>query len=158
MGTMIALILVLCVGTCLGQGITEAQFEAQSKKFFDLEDLNKDGVVTKDELLSLFNRYDTSGNGEMSRHEYTESVCALAPEYYGVSHFIYDQIDVNNDHHVDAKDYDIFFPALDTNGDGQVTFQEYLASGKKSYEQFKNLGPHDLHAHTHSQCHTHGHH
>ena len=56
------------------------------------------------------------GDGRVSRHEYTVHITATNPELHDFAHVLYDDYDMNNDHHLDKPDYDAYFAKLDSNG------------------------------------------
>jgi len=56
-------------------------------------------------------------DGQITRHEYTEFICAVSPNLYQLSHWLFDEYDVNKDHHLRREDYDALFAALDANGE-----------------------------------------
>lgn len=55
-----------------------------------------------------------SGDGTETRHEYTEFVCATSPSLYQLSHYLFDEYDMNGDHHLRKDDYDNLFLTMDT--------------------------------------------
>merc|ERR1711909_8810 len=151
---MIAFVVLICVGMCLGQSVDPVDIQAEAKKYFDIEDRDHDGFITKTEMYQQFMTYDSNGDGKISRHEYTETICRLAPQMYGVSHYMYDTYELNHDHTLDTPDIDMIFPIIDTYSDGKVDFNEYLENLKKSAQTLQNLGTHQqTHNHGHSQCH-----
>ena len=57
-----------------------------------------------------------SGDGRESRREYTQMICDSNPAIYQLSHYLYDDFDVNGDHHLDIEDYEGFFANMDEDG------------------------------------------
>lgn len=55
------------------------------------------------------------GDGRESRREYTSFVCDTNPALYQLSHYLYDDYDVNGDHHLEKGDYEAFFAKMDAN-------------------------------------------
>ena len=54
------------------------------------------------------------GDGVESRHEYTEFVCATSPALYQLSHYLFDEYDMNGDHHLRKEDYDTLHVTMDS--------------------------------------------
>ena len=54
-----------------------------------------------------------TGDGRESRREYTSFVCDTSPALYQLSHYLYDEYDVNADHHLEKADYEGFFAKMD---------------------------------------------
>jgi hypothetical protein len=57
-----------------------------------------------------------SGDGRESRHEYTMMICTADPDLYQISHYLYDDYDVNNDHHLEQTDYEGWHKKIDDSG------------------------------------------
>lgn len=64
------------------------------------------------------------GDGKESRHEYTEFVCATSPQLYQLSHYLFDEYDMDGDHHLVKADYDNLFDTMDT--DSKCKLQYWL--------------------------------
>ena len=64
----------------------------------------------------------TTGDGRVSRHEYTNYVTATTPELHDFSHALYDDYDVTGDHHLDHVDYDQYYAKLDANGEYFINY------------------------------------
>lgn len=58
----------------------------------------------------------TTGDGRVSRHEYTTYVTTTTPELHDFAHALYDDYDVTGDHHLDHVDYDQYYAKLDADG------------------------------------------
>lgn len=63
----------------------------------------------------MFKPFNT-GDGRVSRHEYTEYVTLSTPSLHEFSHALYDDYDVSGDHHLDKHDYDMYYAKLDADG------------------------------------------
>ena len=60
-------------------------------------------------------RIFVSVSGEVSRHEFTEFVCAEVPDLYNMGHYLFDEFDFNGDHHLQTLDYRLMLNKTDTN-------------------------------------------
>merc|ERR1712179_24995 len=121
---------------------------------FLAEDLNQDGVITIEELEAEFDQYDTNNNGMVSRHEYTEYICHAEPILYNLARYLYDDYDMDGDHHLRKTDYDAFFHRLDKDDDDLVTPAEYIELWEGLFVKYEYVEVHSqTHMHGHSQCH-----
>lgn len=121
---------------------------------FMANDFDRDGIITRLELESSFDKYDSNGDGKESRHEYTEFVCATSPHLYQLSHYLFDEYDMDGDHHLVKADYDSLFDTMDTDADGNVTPDEFIAYWEKIFPKYENVGVHgQTHLHGNSACH-----
>ncbi|XP_052782057.1 visinin-like protein 1 [Mya arenaria] len=121
---------------------------------FIANDPNADGVITCVELEASFDKYDMNGDGTESRHEYTEYICAVSPSLYQLSHWLFDEYDFDGDHHLVKTDYDQLCAAMDTNGDSNVTPDEFIDYWVKVFPKYESVGQHGQHfAHGNSACH-----
>lgn len=66
--------------------------------------------------LNLMVLHCCTGDGVESRHEYTEFVCTTSPALYQLSHYLFDEYDMDGDHHLRKEDYDNLHRTMDTNG------------------------------------------
>ncbi|KAL4226436.1 ATP-dependent DNA helicase Q4 [Mactra antiquata] len=121
---------------------------------FLANDFNSDGVITRLELESSFDKYDADGNGVETRREYTEFICATSPSLYQLSHYLFDEYDMNGDHHLRKEDYDALFDTMDIDKDGNVTADEFIHYWELVFPKYENVGQHG-HTFTHgnSACH-----
>lgn len=70
-----------------------------------------------DQCINLHQYRDVTfitGDGTETRHEYTEFVCATSPALYQLSHYLFDEYDMNGDHHLRKEDYDNLHATMDT--------------------------------------------
>ncbi|KAH3794118.1 hypothetical protein DPMN_147649 [Dreissena polymorpha] len=56
------------------------------------------------------------GDGSETRNEYTMRICGTDPDLYQLSNYLYDDYDVDGDHHLDKHDYEAFHLKMDSNG------------------------------------------
>ena len=64
----------------------------------------------------------TTGDGLVSRHEYTNYVTVTTPELHDFAHALYDDYDVTGDHHLNHVDYDQYYAKLDANGEYFINY------------------------------------
>jgi Ca2+-binding EF-hand superfamily protein len=89
-----------------------------AQKRFDKLDTNHDGVVTKDEYVAAatarFQQLDSQGTGKVTAAQIASSPKAQQRAQHAVDHIV---------------------QRLDTNGDGAVSQDEYLAAAKKRFSR-----------------------
>ncbi|KAL3871813.1 hypothetical protein ACJMK2_039785 [Sinanodonta woodiana] len=88
-------------------------------------DYNHDSFFTLDELHRSFTIYDTNHDGRVTRHEYTSYVNLHTPTLHDLSHALYDDYDVDSDHHLDEHDFDNLFSMMDVDMDRRVSVHEW---------------------------------
>ncbi|XP_059164958.1 uncharacterized protein LOC131947697 [Physella acuta] len=117
-------ILLVCLpALTLGQDMSAA-----IANIFSNMDSNKDGNVQRSEMAAYFTAFDTNHDGQVSRHEYSVYVTDIyghSPELNHILHSLFDELDVNSDHHLDGIDYDRNFVAADTDGNNLVSPAEF---------------------------------
>jgi EF hand len=89
--------------------------------FAEQHDVNGDGQVTRDELvqtLDLFDRVDANGDGVLTESDFEAKHTDMA---FG---FAAHRADENRDHQVTTAEWDAWFAARDTNGDGKLTAED----------------------------------
>ncbi|XP_059164913.1 uncharacterized protein LOC131947672 [Physella acuta] len=95
---------------------------------FNKIDSNNDGNIQRPELTAYFTAFDTNHDGKVSRHEYSVYVTDIyghSPELNHLLHSLFDELDVNSDHHLDGIDYDRHFVTADTDGNNLVSPAEF---------------------------------
>ena len=60
------------------------------------------------------------GDGRESRQEYTSYICDHNPALYQLSHYLYDEYDVNGDHHLELVDYEGFHALMDVDSKAKI--------------------------------------
>ncbi|KAL4219593.1 ATP-dependent DNA helicase Q4 [Mactra antiquata] len=120
---------------------------------FIQEDLDGDGVMSVAEIDAVFDKYDKNGDGRESRNEYTTMLCEANPALYQLSHYLYDEYDVNGDHHLEKLDYEGFHAKMDADGDGLVTEVEFVTYWIAMFERIETQEA----QHVHGNSHEHGH-
>ncbi|KAH9487638.1 hypothetical protein Btru_070222 [Bulinus truncatus] len=113
---------------CLPSIMLAQDLQALADQNFNQIDANKDNVILKHELESYFLGLDTNHDQRVSRHEYTVRVTEVYghdPQLNHLMHALYDELDVNNDHHVDIVDIDNLFDQADRDRNGLVTRAEF---------------------------------
>ncbi|XP_060606601.1 uncharacterized protein LOC132758912 [Ruditapes philippinarum] len=154
----VLLVFVACIicGGVSALDMTKLQpYNLTAAIMFLQEDLNQDGQMTVAEIDAVFDKYDTNGDGRESRHEYTMMICSADPDLYQISHYLYDDYDVNNDHHLEQTDYEGWHKKIDDSGDGNgvVTQEEFVNYWVKMLEgiEAQNNHPHG-NSHEHGHC------
>lgn len=96
---------------------------AFKQKYFDRIDANHDGVVTQDEYVAAatahFNKVDANGTGEITAQQ-----IAASPRM------------VKREQHFAAREV----KHMDTNGDGVVSQEEYIAAAKARFSKLDKNG------------------
>ncbi|XP_052790949.1 uncharacterized protein LOC128224899 [Mya arenaria] len=152
MGIGYVVIALSFVGICHGLDMSRLQpYNFTAEIMFIVEDLDQDGIMTVAEIDTVFAQYDTNGDGKESRHEYTAFICAADPALYQISHYLYDAYDVNGDHKLDLVDYEGFHNNMDSNNDGLLNMEEFVAYWVALLTSIESVGNHQ-----HGQSHEHG--
>jgi Ca2+-binding EF-hand superfamily protein len=110
--------------------------EERAKVWFKEHDRNHDGYLTADEVVSyerkLFKRKDASGAGKLSLGEYCAGIPANMPEEADRCRRRFAAINSSGDGFITPEEMAAYFKrvlqAADTNGDGKVSLDEWLAS------------------------------
>jgi Ca2+-binding EF-hand superfamily protein len=93
------------------------------QKYFDRIDANHDGVITQDEYIAAatarFNKADVDGTGELTAQQIASSPRTLKRE----QHFAAREV-----------------KHMDTNGDGVVSQDEYIAAAKSRFTRLDRNG------------------
>ncbi|XP_055892373.1 uncharacterized protein LOC129927410 [Biomphalaria glabrata] len=113
---------------CLPAVILGQDLHALANQNFDQIDIDKDGFVLLYEFEQFFMRMDTNHDSRVSRHEYTVQVTNIYghdPQLNHVMHALYDELDINSDHHVDTVDIDTIFDIADKDNDDRVNREEF---------------------------------
>jgi Ca2+-binding EF-hand superfamily protein len=96
---------------------------AFAQKYFDKLDANHDGVVTRDEFVAAatarFQQLDSQGTGKITAADIASSPQAQQRAQHAVARIV---------------------QRLDTNGDGAVSQDEYLAAAKKRFSRMDRNG------------------
>ncbi|VDI36766.1 Hypothetical predicted protein, partial [Mytilus galloprovincialis] len=101
-------------------------YNETAMSMFLTSDTDHDACFERTELDHVFVVYDTDGSGTVSRHEYTVHITATNPELHDFAHVLYDDYDLDGDHHLEKHDYDAYFAKLDADSDGCVTPDEFV--------------------------------
>ncbi|XP_033762861.1 polcalcin Cup a 4-like isoform X2 [Pecten maximus] len=83
--------------------------------------------ITRTEIESSFTKYDENGDGRVSRVEYMDFVDRYTPHLHALGQELYNDYDINKDHHIDLNDFEAYFTKLDTSGDGRVSKDEFVS-------------------------------
>ncbi|XP_052222728.1 uncharacterized protein LOC127838780 isoform X1 [Dreissena polymorpha] len=146
-----SIIVALAVfGACHGLDMTKLKpYNLTAELMFLTEDLNQDGIMTIAEIDAVFDKYDANGDGRETRNEYTMYICGTDPDLYQLSHYLYDDYDVDGDHHLDKHDYEAFHLKMDSNADGQVDKTEFVVYWVHLFEKYEGMGVHGQGGHCH---------
>ncbi|KAK3087283.1 hypothetical protein FSP39_004096 [Pinctada imbricata] len=104
------------LGVALAAHPSFKPYNTSAETIFHSSDYNHDGVFSRDELDQAFAKYDSDGDGRISRHEYTIHLTQEAPSLHDFAHALYDDYDMNGDHHLDHSDFDMYFAKIDSDG------------------------------------------
>ncbi|XP_063411800.1 uncharacterized protein LOC134694687 [Mytilus trossulus] len=125
--TMMYFLVVCCVlGLSSAAQINFKPYNETAMSMFLTSDTDHDACFERSELDHVFVVYDTDGSGTVSRHEYTVHITATNPELHDFAHVLYDDYDLDGDHHLEKHDYDAYFAKLDADSDGCVTPTEFV--------------------------------
>ncbi|XP_059164978.1 uncharacterized protein LOC131947715 [Physella acuta] len=97
---------------------------------FKKTDVDGDGNIERPELDQYFKTFDQNNDNRISRHEYGLQVNATYVHDPVVSHNLhtmFDNLDFNNDHHLDTADYDHMFTTCDTDNNQLVSSAEFTS-------------------------------
>ncbi|XP_045166151.2 uncharacterized protein LOC123529714 [Mercenaria mercenaria] len=145
---------VACVIHVSHGALSLRPYNETAYSMFLANDFDGNGVITRLELESSFDKYDANGDGKESRHEYTEFICATSPSLYQLSHYLFDEYDMDGDHHLVKTDYDNLFDTMDSDADGNITADEFINYWEKVFPKYENVGQHGQSLlHGHSACH-----
>ncbi|XP_045165671.1 uncharacterized protein LOC123529410 [Mercenaria mercenaria] len=154
MNAITLLVSAACVIHASYGALSLRPYNETAYSMFLANDFDDNGVITRLELESSFDKYDANGDGRESRHEYTEFICMTSPSLYQLSHYLFDEYDMDGDHHLVKADYDHLFDKMDSDGDGSVTPDEFINYWDLVFPKYENVGQHgQSHLHGHSACH-----
>jgi Ca2+-binding EF-hand superfamily protein len=115
-----------------GPGLRPPAIDPQIRAAFVRIDRDRDGAVTLAELdaarLGTFQQMDTNGDGRLTRDEIVAARGAAAGARFA-------ELDKDKDGFVGRREYleagRAEFRAADTNGDGKLSFEEFVRSGSR---------------------------
>ncbi|XP_025101987.1 calcium-binding protein-like [Pomacea canaliculata] len=111
--------LCLFVAVVLGQNSTH-------EEMFKSLDLNGDGVVVYQELLSDFLEKDTNGDRQVSLEEFAaKSFVGSIPIFVDCTFNYYDKMDGKKDGIMEEISTNITYSILDPDNDGEITFEDF---------------------------------
>ncbi|XP_059162567.1 insoluble matrix shell protein 5-like [Physella acuta] len=88
-------------------------------------DVNRDGILDRNEFYQSFKVYDLNNDGNVTKHEYMDYNNVIMPHHSHIVEPMFNWYDTNKDGQLNQQDYVTFFPLMDTNGDGLVTELEF---------------------------------
>lgn len=100
------------------------------KAMFQAADVTEDGFLSGKEAAP-FKRFDTDGNGRITKAEFLEGMLKEQKDADSSPESVFKSLDVNEDERLTGTEL-ATVRHLDSNGDGRVTREEFLAGGKKS--------------------------
>lgn len=109
------------------------------ERFSERHDVNGDGQVTRDELartLDLFDRMDHDGDGVLSENDFTARRTEM------VFAFTAHQADADRDGELTAAEWDAWFEARDTDGDGTLSEADRAERSKRGDRARRAHRPH----------------
>ncbi|XP_055890247.1 uncharacterized protein LOC106073981 [Biomphalaria glabrata] len=96
---------------------------------FNRFDVDGDGNIEPREVQQYFRRFDADGDGRISRQEYRDEVDTHHinfPEAHRALLRLFDEIDYDNDNHLDQSDYNTLFNNADANQNDLVSHNEFV--------------------------------
>jgi Ca2+-binding EF-hand superfamily protein len=133
-----ALLLPLAAATALllATPVRAQQSEAdRAQQWFLQHDRNHDGYITLDEVMGyetkVFQRMDQQGNGRLREDEYCAGIPQTNTAEVDHCHALFTKIDKDGDAYITLDEiqayYGTLLQAADTDHDGRVSLQEFLA-------------------------------
>ncbi|KAK0042631.1 calmodulin-like protein 5 isoform X2 [Biomphalaria pfeifferi] len=92
-------------------------------------DVDGDGNIEPREVQQYFRRFDSDGDGRISRQEYRHEVDThhiVNSAVHQTLTRLFDELDYNNDNHIDQSDFNKFFHNADTNQNDLVNHAEFV--------------------------------
>lgn len=114
------------VNYCNGSSLELKPYADTAIVMFLHSDLDQDGHLNMSEIRETFVKYDLNGDGFETRYEYTEFICNTTPSLYPLSHYLFDEYNLNNDHVLTDEDYVAMFDNMNPNRDDYITPAEFI--------------------------------
>ncbi|XP_045208941.1 uncharacterized protein LOC123560848 [Mercenaria mercenaria] len=158
MGPSGALVVFVVCAICGGASAVDMSkvqpYNLTAAIMFVQEDTNQDGIMTVAEIDAVFDKYDTNKDGRESRQEYTTMLCESDPDLFQLSHYLFDDYDVDHDHHLEQHDFEAWHAKIDGGGDGDgvVTQDEFVNYWVKLFTYIEGQVPVHGHSHEHGHC------
>ncbi|XP_064616931.1 uncharacterized protein LOC135480930 [Liolophura sinensis] len=115
---------------------------------FTQEDRNHDGLLSTNETIEAFFKFDFNGDSRIQRNEYTCFQISDHPEIGNFANAVFDEYDHNNDSMLEDSDLLHFYHSMDINGDSLVEKQEFVDSWIKIFKRHEHYL---LHGHVHPE-------
>ncbi|XP_064617096.1 uncharacterized protein LOC135481094 [Liolophura sinensis] len=112
---------------------------------FKAEDHNGDGVLSRNETVGSFVKFDFNRDGRIERLEYACYQYNVHPDLGNFAHALFDEYDTDNDHHLDMHDIESLSYRMDTNNDGNVVESEFVAFWVQLFKKYENYHLHGAH-------------
>ncbi|KAH3791480.1 uncharacterized protein LOC127840110 [Dreissena polymorpha] len=133
------------ISACRGLNMTRLRpYDLTAELMFIFEDIDQNGIMTVFEFETVFDRYDSNVDGRLTRSEYTTYICKSDPVQYELSHYLFDEYDVDGDHFLDYHDYDNFYNKMDTSADGLVVKTEFVNYWVLLFQKYENSDIHPM--------------
>ncbi|KAH9487639.1 hypothetical protein Btru_070224 [Bulinus truncatus] len=103
---------------------------AFARDVFGKIDVNKDEAIVKAEMEQYYLGFDKNNDSRVSRHEWSEHITAQYGHDAQLNHLLhalYDELDTNNDNHVDQVDIDALFDVADADKNNRVVLTEFTS-------------------------------
>ncbi|XP_046371221.2 calmodulin-like [Haliotis rufescens] len=133
---MLGIIVLMLVASALGAPTTPAPGSATTLDLaaiittaFNSLDVNNNGQVELSEFYSVFDKYDTNNDHEMSIQEYIQNTNVTA----AIAKEVFKFIDKDNDDSINRSETNGIFKMYDTNDNGVITIQEFISVYTRIY-------------------------
>ncbi|XP_062601556.1 visinin-like protein 1 [Saccostrea cucullata] len=88
-------------------------------------DKDMNGIISEPELEDVYHGFDTDGNGQVTKTEFVSLWQSITHQNQEHAEAFFYLADLNDDNIIDAKDLNPMYNVFDTDGDGQVTANEF---------------------------------
>ncbi|XP_067660858.1 protein phosphatase 2B regulatory subunit cnb-1-like [Haliotis asinina] len=110
---------------------------ATFKQAFDSLDIDGSGNADLSEFLKAFDKFDTDGDGKITLAEYVAGT--NGPK--NVAEALFKNADADHDGFILRTDVKNVIPQFDTDGDGKVSFAEFVARYKQIFAAMRPNPP-----------------
>ncbi|XP_064616683.1 uncharacterized protein LOC135480703 [Liolophura sinensis] len=141
-----ALVFAALVTLACGQVTIDFKpYDKTAASMFKAEDHNGDGVLSRNETVGSFVKFDFNGDGRIERLEYACYQYNVHPALGNFAHALFDEYDTDDDHHLNTHDLESLSYRMDTNNDGNVVESEFVAFWVQLFKKYENYHIHGAH-------------
>jgi len=133
---MLQVLLAACVmGVAVCQVPTRPDMFGLINILYYKADTNMDGIITEEELFSVYEGFDTNGDKQVTHAEFVPWFADLTGHDTEMASAYFFLADLNDNGVITDADVRPTFIRFDLNGDGQVTAQEFNLKWQEIYRE-----------------------